>query len=110
MKNVFDGVESEDDEDFELEKMAAVIKSQGGRIAGDNDSSSVSKEDDGETSNDSSESEDDEKENNGESGNTQKAKVSKGKAKNTVDFGDDFNEWDVNDTTVAAGKMTLWMF
>ncbi|KAK7573880.1 hypothetical protein V9T40_011071 [Parthenolecanium corni] len=103
-KNVFDGVESEDDEDFELEKMAAVIKSQGGRIAGDNDSSSVSKEDDGETSNDSSESEDDEKENNGESGNTQKAKVSKGKAKNTVDFGDNFNEWDVNDTTVAAER------
>lgn len=104
MKNVFDGVESEEDEDFELEKMAAIFKSQGGKIIGENDSNSLSREDDEDTSNNSSESEDDEKENTNKSTNTQKAKVTNGKANNAVDSTDVINEWDVNDATVAAGK------
>lgn len=104
MKNVFDGVESDEDEDFELEKMAAIIKSQGGKIIGENDSEPLTREDYGEMSNDSSESDDDEKENTEKSTNNQKAKVTKGKAMNAGDCEDVINEWDVNDATVAAGK------
>lgn len=103
MKDVFEGVEAEDDEDFELEKMAAVIKSQGGTIIGDNDNTVLQDNGEENMSDESSENEDDEKENSNKSANTGKAKKSKGQMNNTANTEDLINEWDVNDATVAAG-------
>lgn len=110
-------MESEADEDFELDEMASVIKSKGAKLVGDTSTTKKKRQaknefDDDDDSNDDDSDDDDSNDIAGKKDkedvtlNKQKPKSTKVVGKQSISTDpDSINEWDVDGAMLTAGKL-----